>query len=139
MRLLVCSVMWGGLVVPLTSAALLVALGTNRDGVGREFVALVPWTFLFTVVPGTLLSVLGGVWLGAVGVSSRRSVHLAIHGICAGAVLSLPFCIFGLLGSGHGTGGDVGGFVLFTLLVGAANGLAYSLVFRRFFLDATIG
>ena len=137
-RLLVCSVIWGALVVPLTSAALLVALDSHRDSVDSELRAVLPWSFLFEAVPATLLSVLGGVWLGAVGVNTRRSVHLAMHGLCAGAVLSFPFCIFGLLGSGHGTGGDVGSFVLFTVLVGAANGLAYALVFRRFFLHATL-
>ena len=129
--LLGCSLLWGALVIPLSSAALQVALETHRDSFGREFLAILPWAFVLLALPGTVLSFLGGVWIESVGAATHRTIDLATHGLLAGALLSLPFFIFGLLGTAKGSGNEVVSFFLLTLVFGAANGVAYALVFRR--------
>ena len=131
LRLLGCSLLWGTVVVPLTSAVLTVALTTNGNSFGHQFGAILPWVFVLTAVPGAVLTFLGAVWISWVATATHRTRDLAVHGLLTGAVLSLPFFIFGLLGTGQGHGGELFNFLWLTLFIGAANGVAYALIFRR--------
>lgn len=136
--LLGSSVLWGALVVPSTTAGMLAVIGAHTAHFGEEFGALLPWVFLFTAVPAVLLSTFGGFWLGAVGATCVNWYRLAGHGLLAGAVLSLPFSVFGLIGSATGGAGSVWRFLLTSTVIGAANGLAYALVFQRLFLRSIV-
>ncbi len=122
------SAAWGTFVVPASIAAIMVALRSETT----QFAAVFPWVLLFTAVPSVLLSVVAALWLGAVAARSRHAQLLPVHGLWMGVLMSLPFCVFGLLNS---TGASaVGSFLLITILVGALNGLGFSLAFRKLLL-----
>jgi hypothetical protein len=128
------SVVWGALVVPMSTTAMLVLVGKKITNFGGSFSALLPWVFLSTTVPAVLLSVFGGFWLGAVGATCVSSLRLAAHGLMIGALLSLPYSVFGLMGAANSAAESLWPFLWGSTIVGAVNGTSYAMTFRRLLL-----